>query len=51
MDAKQVEVGVIWSKYRAKSCIERLVTSMYGHVVLPCILMWSGIAFQAKYMK
>lgn len=51
MDAEKVEVGVIGNKYRAKSCMERLVASTYDRVVLSCILIWSGIAFQAKYIK
>lgn len=39
MDDEKVEVGVTVIKYRVKSCAERLVASVYDHVVLPCILI------------
>lgn len=51
MDAEKIEVGVIRNKYRVILCREGLLASMCGCVVLSCILFWSGIAFQAKYIK
>lgn len=48
---EKFEVGIIGNKYGAKSCMERLVSSMYDYLVFLCIFIWSGISFQAKYLK